>query len=198
MARAFGRACPSFWNQLSALFMLVHQHGRNRSGSGASSPRRLPVVLPLMLLTLFVCGNARADCNLTEIKPVVQFQGQAAAELFVTAIQGDFSADEATFLNNSHTLEWRGKAQGLGDFTFSSHRSGRLIESKAKGTMPWTSGDLQVDVTSNVDHYFESSSGGSQTITDNLLTGTMTGAGFQLTINQFPDRIVEVEAWNIF
>ncbi len=134
--------------------------------------------------TLQQAGQAWSYSTSPSNRLVVLFPTQKPAEFFITTMQGDFSADASRFLNNSHILEWRSRAEGLGDFAFSSRRTGRLIDATAKGTMPWKSGEIQVEVASQVDDYFESSSGGSETITDNRITGTMSAPEFQLQINQ--------------
>jgi len=72
----------------------------------------------------------------------------------------------------------------VGELTCSSTRVGGVIQTTAKGSYTFQNVAYQVDLTANIDHFFESSFGGSHTITDSRLSGTITAAQFLLAVSE--------------
>ncbi len=115
----------------------------------------------------------------------VQFQTGSNLTYYVTRMEGDFSRDAATFLENPHAFNYRVIVPNLGDLSFDNAippgTCDFLVTARGGLTLSNVTYDLDVTLSGT---YCIDNSFGYQLINDYTTTGTVNAPGYALTLNQ--------------
>jgi hypothetical protein len=122
-------------------------------------------------------------------KLIVQLTNGLATTYYVTTMQGDFSGDSGSFIQNPHRFEFRTVASDL-DMSFTSMTgdcnggSAPNTSGTAQGTFTLSNMTYQAALSLDGNYCFSSDTTGTELKEDYTVTGKITGAGLELVLNQ--------------
>ena len=116
----------------------------------------------------------------------VRFGSGTNADFYITRMEGNFSSDAATFLQESHNFDFRVVAPGVADLTFNSGiPSGTCnFHATARGSLLWNGVNYTVDLALDGQYCFESGFGSYSLLNDYTTAGTVMAPGYSLSVDQ--------------
>ena len=133
--------------------------------------------------TLTQQGQAFAYVATPSDRLVVEFGDGTTIDFWIEEISGD-STSAAAFLNNDHLLEYRVAVEGKIDMTFESRRQGGSLGAGAVGSYVYEGAEYDVDLSMAGTYYFESDSTGTHFRDEHRTTGSVTGTGYDLDVDE--------------
>ncbi len=108
----------------------------------------------------------------------------AKLEFRITTMNGDFSSDADTFIDESHQFEYEVSLPGKEGMRYRTFHDNGATTNSASGKMTIENTEYQIDIVSKGTHFFEIDSSGSETENKHHITGTVTATNYSLALNE--------------
>jgi hypothetical protein len=106
-------------------------------------------------------------------------------EFVIGSFSGDFSDDEALFLNRDHRLAFTLKREGVADLDISSEQVNRTSEERVRGTLAFEGVIYTLDITAQMKNFFDLVNTTSQEKREATTTGTITAPDLSISVNEY-------------
>lgn len=138
---------------------------------------------------------------------VVRFQSGTNLDFHITRMEGNFTGDATSFLQQPHLFDYRVTAPGVGDLTFASEIPAGTCNFKAaaQGSLVWRGVTYTIDLTLAGQYCVENGFGYFSLLNDYTTAGTVVAPGFDLRVDQrrrfelittSKDSAISEEDWN--
>jgi len=115
---------------------------------------------------------------------VVELGDGNMVDIWVLAMDGDFSGSASNFRESNHDLQYRVAVADRIDMTFTSQRNGGNSASAAEGNVVLEGVTYDCNVQGTGTYYFEADTTGVHFLDDAQVQGRITGAGFDLDVDE--------------
>lgn len=134
--------------------------------------------------TLTQTGQSVSYAAQPDDRLVLEFGDGNTVDIWVLAIEGDFSGTASNFLEGNHELQYRVAVPERIDMTFTSQRNGGNSATAAEGSLVLEGVSYDCDVQGAGTYYFEADSTGVHFLDDTQTQGRITAAGFDLDVDE--------------